>query len=188
MRKILCVLLSAVLAVSALSGCAVQKNPDADDGKLHVVTTIFAPYDFARQVGGDDVSVTMLLRPGCEVHAYEPTPKDIIAIRNADVFIYVGGVSDAWVADVLESVGDGVRTVTLMDCVELAVDAGQISASMIQRKHRVGYARAGRLIDEMAARGLVSQSEGSKSREVLITREQYRELFGEDGEDDIDAE
>lgn len=72
MRKILCVLLSAVLAVSALSGCAVQKNPDADDGKLHVVTTIFAPYDFARQVGGDDVSVTMLLRPGCEVHAYEP--------------------------------------------------------------------------------------------------------------------
>ena len=52
----------------------------------------------------------------------------------------------------------------------------------------MGYARAGRLIDEMAARGLVSQSEGSKSREVLITREQYRELFGEDGEDDIDVE
>ncbi|MFR6426485.1 MAG: metal ABC transporter substrate-binding protein [Oscillospiraceae bacterium] len=104
MRKILCVLLSAVLAVSALSGCAVQRNPDADDGKLHVVTTIFAPYDFARQVGGDDVSVTMLLRPGCEVHAYEPTPKDIIAIRNADVFIYVGGESDAWVKTVLDGV------------------------------------------------------------------------------------
>lgn len=120
MRKILCVLLSAVLAVSALSGCAVQKNPDADDGKLHVVTTIFAPYDFARQVGGDDVSVTMLLRPGCEVHAYEPTPKDIIAIRNADVFIYVGGESDAWVQTVLEGVDNpDLRVVTLMDCVEL---------------------------------------------------------------------
>ena len=120
MRKILCVLLSAVLAVSALSGCAVQKNPDADDGKLHVVTTIFAPYDFARQVGGDDVSVTMLLRPGCEVHAYEPTPKDIIAIRNADVFIYVGGESDAWVKTVLDGVDNpNLRVVTLMDCVEL---------------------------------------------------------------------
>ena len=120
MRKILCVLLSAVLAVSALSGCAVQKNPDADDGKLHVVTTIFAPYDFARQVGGDDVSVTMLLRPGCEVHAYEPTPKDIIAIRNADVFIYVGGESDAWVQTVLEGVDNpDQRVVTLMACVEL---------------------------------------------------------------------
>ena len=72
--------------------------------------------------------------------------------------------------------------------VKYVVDAGQASISMLQRKLRVGYARAGRLIDEMAARGLVSQSEGSKSREVLITREQYHELFGEDGEDDIDAE
>ena len=72
--------------------------------------------------------------------------------------------------------------------VKYVVDAGQASISMLQRKLRVGYARAGRLIDEMAARGLVSQSEGSKSREVLITREQYRDLFGEDSEDDIDAE
>ena len=64
MRKLLCVLLAMVLAVSAFSGCTVQRNPASDDGKLHVVTTIFAPYDFARQVGGDDVSVTMLLRPG----------------------------------------------------------------------------------------------------------------------------
>lgn len=72
--------------------------------------------------------------------------------------------------------------------VKQVVDAGQASISMLQRKLRVGYARAGRLIDEMAARGLVSQSEGSKSREVLITREQYRELFGEDGENEIDTE
>lgn len=55
MRKLLCVLLAMVLAVSAFSGCTVQRNPASDDGKLHVVTTIFAPYDFARQVGGDDV-------------------------------------------------------------------------------------------------------------------------------------
>ena len=120
MRKLLCVLLAMVLAVSAFSGCTVQRNPASDDGKLHVVTTIFAPYDFARQVGGDDVSVTMLLRPGCEVHAYEPTPKDIIAIRNADVFIYVGGESDAWVKTVLDGVDNpNLRVVTLMDCVEL---------------------------------------------------------------------
>lgn len=120
MRKLLCVLLAMVLAVSAFSGCTVQRNPASDDGKLHVVTTIFAPYDFARQVGGDDVSVTMLLRPGCEVHAYEPTPKDIIAIRNADVFIYVGGESDAWVRTVLDGVDNpNLRVVTLMDCVEL---------------------------------------------------------------------
>ena len=68
------------------------------------------------------------------------------------------------------------------DAVKAAVDAGQASISMFQRKLRVGYARAGRLIDEMASRGMVSQSEGSKSREVLITREQYRQLFGDDAD------
>lgn len=68
------------------------------------------------------------------------------------------------------------------DAVKAVVDAGQASISMLQRKLRVGYARAGRLIDEMASRGLVSQSEGSKSREVLVTREQYRQLF-EDNSD-----
>ena len=62
----------------------------------------------------------MLLHPGCEVHSYEPTPKDIIAIRNADVFIYVGGESDAWVQTVLDGVDNpDLRVVTLMDCVEL---------------------------------------------------------------------
>ena len=133
MRKSLCVLLAMVLAVSAFSGCTVQQNPDADDGKLHVVTTIFAPYDFARQVGGDDVSVTMLLRPGCEVHSYEPTPKDIIAIRNADVFVYVGGESDAWVKTVLEGVDNpNLRVVTLMDCVEL-LDEVNLRRSVLSR-------------------------------------------------------
>lgn len=119
MRKGIGLLLCAALLLGALSGCAQQPGIDSDDGKLHIVTTIFAPYDFAREIGGDDVSVTMLLKPGSEVHSYEPSPKDIIAIRNADVFLYVGGESDAWVRDVLEGVDNpDLRTVTLMDCVE----------------------------------------------------------------------
>ena len=60
------------------------------------------------------------------------------------------------------------------------VDAGQASISMLQRKLRIGYARAGRLIDEMAQRGYVSNSEGSKSREVLITREDVERIFAKD--------
>lgn len=119
MRKGFSLALCVVLLLGALSGCAQQPGIDHDDGKLHVVTTIFAPYDFSRVVGGDDVSVTMLLKPGSEVHSYEPSPKDIIAIRNADVFLYVGGESDAWVRDVLAGVDNpDLRTVTLMDCVE----------------------------------------------------------------------
>ena len=66
----------------------------------------------------------------------------------------------------------------LMDCIELAVDAGQISASMIQRKYRVGYARAGRILDQMEQRGCISGFEGSKPRQTLITLEQFYEMAG----------
>lgn len=66
----------------------------------------------------------------------------------------------------------------LWDCVELAIDAGQVSASMIQRKYRVGYARAGRILDQMEQKGCISGFEGSKPRQTLITREQYYEMAG----------
>ena len=66
----------------------------------------------------------------------------------------------------------------LMDCIELAVDAGQISASMIQRKYRVGYARAGRILDQMEKKGCISGFEGSKPRQTLITREQFYQMIG----------
>ncbi len=65
----------------------------------------------------------------------------------------------------------------LPQAVEMVVEAGSASISMLQRRLRVGYARAGRMIDEMAARGIVSQSEGAKPRDVLITREQYKSMF-----------
>jgi len=65
----------------------------------------------------------------------------------------------------------------LPQAIEIAVESGQASISMLQRKLRIGYARAGRLIDEMAARGFISQAEGSKPRDVLITREQFKNLF-----------
>lgn len=116
MKKFFAILIVLSLALS-LAACG--EAPEADNGGISVVATTFAPYDFARQLVGDMGTVSMLLPPGSESHSYEPTPKDILEIQNADVFIYVGGESDAWVTDVLESVGEGVRAVTLMDCVEL---------------------------------------------------------------------
>ncbi len=68
----------------------------------------------------------------------------------------------------------------LPQAIEMAVEAGQMSISMLQRRLRIGYARAGRLIDDMAERGVVSQSEGAKPRQVLMTREQYNALYGDD--------
>ena len=86
-------------AALGLAACGGVEDPQAEG--ISVVATTFAPYDFARELVGDNGSVSMLLPPGSETHSYEPTPKDILEIQNADVFIYVGGESDAWVPDVL---------------------------------------------------------------------------------------
>ena len=65
----------------------------------------------------------------------------------------------------------------LAKAIELAVDAGQVSISMLQRRLRVGYARAGRLVDEMTLRGITAEAEGpTKPRTVLISREEWRRM------------
>ena len=72
----------------------------------------------------------------------------------------------------------------LPEAVEIVIEAGQASISMLQRRMRVGYARAGRLIDEMAQRGIVSEADGAKPRAVLITRDEFQRMFEEDGSGD----
>lgn len=82
-------------------------------GKISVVTTIFPYYDFARSVSKGTCDVDMLLKPGSDVHSFEPTPSDILKIRNADLFIYNGGESDEWVDSILESLGDTNKPVVM---------------------------------------------------------------------------
>lgn len=64
----------------------------------------------------------------------------------------------------------------LMEAIDTCVELGQASTSFIQRRFKVGYARAGRIIDQMEARGIISGYEGSKPRQVLITMERLNEL------------
>ncbi len=61
----------------------------------------------------------------------------------------------------------------LSQAIEMAIQEGQTSISMLQRKMRIGYARAGRLIDEMTKRGIISQAAGAKPRKVLISQEDF---------------
>ena len=64
----------------------------------------------------------------------------------------------------------------LMEAIETAVETGQASTSFIQRRFKVGYARAGRIIDQMEQRGIISGYQGSKPREVLMSKERWAEL------------
>lgn len=83
-----------------------------------VVATNFVCYDFARQVAGEEAEVWMLIRPGTEVHSYEPCPADILTIGQADLFVCIGGESDAWIDGILESFGSSApKTLRLMESI-----------------------------------------------------------------------
>ena len=92
--------------------------------------------------------------------------------------------------DILETIENGNKTEKeiaqtdeddetdpfLMDAIQTVVETGQASTSFIQRRFKVGYARAGRIIDQMEERGVISGFQGSKPREVLMTLDRLNEL------------
>ena len=80
-----------ILVVLFLAACGISGQPATlSSGNIKIVTTIFPPYDFAREIAKDKADITLLLKPGAESHSFEPTPQDIKTIENADLFIYTG--------------------------------------------------------------------------------------------------
>lgn len=125
----LSLLLSAAFLFSA---CTVPPLEESGEDKLKIVTTIFPQYDFARQIGKDRVSLKMLVTPGGESHSYEPTPQDIISVRDCDIFICSGGESDVWSNVILNSIDSSKMTVIkLIDCVETVEE--EISEGMTEK-------------------------------------------------------
>ena len=116
-RKVIAALLMLAVLMG-LGGCS--GTAENENGKLKIVTTIFPPYDFARQIGGDRVELKMLVTPGGESHAYEPSPQDITAVKNCDIFICAGGESDVWTGKILDAIGtEEIAVIRMMDCVEV---------------------------------------------------------------------
>ena len=122
--KIKTFFLISVLLVFLLSGCQGNISTGRTDATFSVVTTIFAPFDFARALGSEDWNIKMLIPPGSESHSFEPTPQDIIAINNSDIFIYAGGESDTWVTELLKSMDNPeLIRINMVDVVgELALE------------------------------------------------------------------
>lgn len=125
MKRIFSFIPIAALILSLLAGCGQSPRGGTGtggtgDGKLSVVSTIFPGYDFTREVAGGKAGLTMLLPPGSESHSFEPTPQDVIRIQNCDIFIYVGGESDTWVRDILDSMDTtGMKIISMMDLVDV---------------------------------------------------------------------
>ena len=90
----------------ALTGCGSAAEDGASAGdRLAVVATTPVVADFVRNVGGDRVEVTQILKPGVDPHDYEPSPADVQAIADADLVVESGVGLEAWLADTVGSAG-----------------------------------------------------------------------------------
>lgn len=120
-RSLFAAYLILIVILSSLFLCGCNSKPHENNtGIIKIVTTIFPQYDFARAVTGELADVTMLLSPGTETHSFEPTPKDIKAIQNCDIFIYTGGESDSWLDGILESIDtSNITLISLMKITDL---------------------------------------------------------------------
>lgn len=110
-------LLAALLLTSCLTACGAPAGTGG--ASLSVVTTIYPEYDWVRNILGDraaDAQLTLLMDGGVDMHSFQPTAADIIRISSCDLFIYVGGESDAWVEDALkETVNPDMVVLDLLD-------------------------------------------------------------------------
>lgn len=123
MKKYIAILLAAAMATLGLSACR-KENSNKEtkvqkDSDIKVVTTIFPEYDWVRQIAGeeaDQMDITMLLDNGVDLHSYQPTAEDIMKVSDCDLFVYVGGESDAWVDDALKQAKNkDMQVVNLLD-------------------------------------------------------------------------
>ena len=114
MKRWISVILACLLM---FSGCGTNNKTSGTGKKIAV--TIFPEYDWIMNILGDnpaDMDVTLLLDSGADLHSYQPSAQDIMKIADCDLFVCVGGESDAWVDDALkESVNPNLRVVKLLD-------------------------------------------------------------------------
>lgn len=117
MKRLLSWVLIVVLLLGCLSGCGASTATPEDN--LEIVTTIFPIYDWVNHVLGDNpayAGVGWLLSSGVDMHSFQPGVSDIVNISQCDLFIYVGGESDAWVRDALKQAENpNMIAISLMD-------------------------------------------------------------------------
>lgn len=116
MKKLSAVFLAAFMLLVSFCSC---RNEIPANEKLKIVCTTFPQYDFVRNILGSDENVSLLIKNGSDLHGFEPTAKDIVEIRTASMFVYVGGASDAWVERAVSATENpNLRSVAIMDFVE----------------------------------------------------------------------
>ena len=142
MKKLITILPALALTGGLLAGCgkiAALDGKKEDSRQLSIVTTIFPEYDWTRAILGDradDVNLTMLLDNGTDLHSFQPAVKDIMKVSSCDLLIYVGGESDQWIEDALESAQNkDMKTINLMEVLGDSIKEEETVEGMQESDH-----------------------------------------------------
>lgn len=119
--------LACVFGLAACGGTEEQEQ-----NELNIVCTLFPYYDFARQIAADKAEVTLLLTPGTDSHSYDPSPVDMVKIKECDLFIYTGDIMESWARNVI----GGVETLDVSENIKLsAVHHGEHEVDTEEHSH-----------------------------------------------------
>jgi zinc transport system substrate-binding protein len=111
--KFIALLLMLALMCVMLFGCS---GASFGDGKIKIVCSVFPEYDWVRNIVGDvdGIEVALLVANGQELHSYEASPADVVSLKESDLVISVGGVSDKWISEAIAD-EDGVKHMRLTE-------------------------------------------------------------------------
>ncbi len=104
MKKLLSIVLILGAAISLVACSSSEKKSESSNNKLKIVTTFYPMYDFTSKVTKDKADISMLIDGGVEPHDYEPSPKDMAKIQDADIFVYNSNEMETWVESVLKNI------------------------------------------------------------------------------------
>lgn len=131
--------LAALMAVVMLLSVAMAPAMAEKNEKLKIVATTFPSYDWLRQILGEreqEVELSLLQDSGIDLHNFQPTAQDFVKVSSADLFVYIGGVSDGWVDDAIgEAHNKHVLAVNLMDAMGDAVKQDVTVEGMQESAH-----------------------------------------------------
>ncbi|MBP3620282.1 MAG: zinc ABC transporter substrate-binding protein [Lachnospiraceae bacterium] len=129
-------LIAMMILFVCLTGC--KNVSKEDDGKIKIVCTAFPQYDWVREIAGDNIDniELILLGDGADLHSYQPSTGDIVTISDCDIFIYVGGVSDGWVDDVLkQATNDDMIVINMMEILSDKLHEEELVEGMEDGEH-----------------------------------------------------
>jgi len=102
-KKLIFLIILIIVILSIIFLFNFNKKEKEFSEKINIITTLFPFYDFAQQIGGEKVMVSLLLPPGIDAHSFEPKPSDLVKINQADIFIYTGKFMEPWAENIINS-------------------------------------------------------------------------------------